>query len=225
MTEMGEFLVGAWLKEIKNCDFVQYNARLPEAGLPGLNEVDVIGLDLKNKIAYVCEVTTHVRGAQYGTYQETIEKIRRKFDRDMIFADKMLKDFPSRKYMFWSPVVPEGMLTAQLKDFEDTGVEVVINEEYAERVEELKKAAHERENNSGNPAFRLLQILAHVRKPRVLPATALSPKSDHGEGHFPTYQKGSSCIQLGKPHQFVRRVSGTGSTYLHCSECGSSQTL
>ena len=53
-TEMGEYLVGAWLKEIKQCDFIQYNARLPKGHLPGLAEVDVIGLDLKNKIAYHC---------------------------------------------------------------------------------------------------------------------------------------------------------------------------
>ena len=43
-TEMGEYLVGAYLKIIKECDFVDYNVRQPGGGLEGLNELDVIGL-------------------------------------------------------------------------------------------------------------------------------------------------------------------------------------
>ncbi len=163
MTEMGEFLVGAWLKVIRKCDFIQYNARLPEPGLPGLGEVDVIGLDLKNKAAYLCEVTTHLQGLGYVDYPTTMKKLHAKFERDKAFADKMLKDFHTRKYMLWSPVVPEGKLTARLVELENDGVELVINKKYTERVEELKKAAHERKNDTGNPAFRLLQILAHMR--------------------------------------------------------------
>jgi len=163
-TEMGEYLVGAWLKEVKQCDFIQYNARLPEGHLPGLSEVDVIGLDLKNKIAYLCEVTTHLRGALYGTYQNTMKKIRDKFERDKKFSDKVLKDFPTRHYMLWSPVVPEGKLTSQLKALEGNGVELVVNRSYARRIEELTKAAREKANDTGNPAFRLLQILQHLKK-------------------------------------------------------------
>ena len=163
-TEMGEYLVGAWLKEVKECDFIQYNARLPEGHLPGLNEVDVIGLDLKNKIAYLCEVTTHLRGVLYGTYQKTIEKIRDKFAGDKEFSDKILKDFPTRHYMLWSPVVPEGKLTSQLTELERNGVELVVNRKYAERIRELTTAAHRKANDTGNPAFRLLQILEHLRE-------------------------------------------------------------
>ncbi|SRR5713101_8434777 len=137
-TEMGEYLVGAWLKEVKQCDFIQYNARLPEGHLPGLSEVDVIGLDLKNKIAYLCEVTTHLRGVLYGTYQNTIKKIRDKFDRDKKFSDKILGAFPIRHYMLWSPVVPEGKLTSQLTELEGKGVELVVNRKYAERIKEIE---------------------------------------------------------------------------------------
>jgi|SRR6267143_252132 len=162
-TEMGEFLVGAWLKEVKKCDFIQYNARLPEGHLPGLGEVDVVGLDLKNKIAYLCEVTTHLRGVLYGTYQKTLMKIQAKFKRDKEFADKMLTDFPTRRYMLWAPVVPKGKLTLQLTELEKEGVELVVNKNYAEQIDELTKAAREKANDTGNPAFRLLQILEHLR--------------------------------------------------------------
>lgn len=163
-TEMGEYLVGAWLKEIKECDFIQYNARLPEGHLPGLSEVDVIGLDLKNKIAYLCEVTTHLRGVLYGTYQNTLKKIRDKFERDKKFSDRILKDFPIRRYMLWSPIVPKGKLTSQLAELEATGVELVVNRKYAERIKELAKVAHKKANDTGNPAFRILQILEHLRE-------------------------------------------------------------
>jgi len=163
-TEMGEFLVGAWLKEVKKCDFIQYNARLPEGHLPGLSEVDVIGLDLKNKVAYLCEVTTHLRGVLYGTYQKTMKKIRDKFERDKAFSDKILKDFPTRHYMLWSPIVPGGKLTSQLMELEKKGVEIVVNRTYAERIDELTRAAREKANDTGNPAFRLLQILEHLRE-------------------------------------------------------------
>ena len=61
-TEVVEYIVGAYLKIIKGCDFLDYNVRPPGGGLEGLNELDVVGLDFKNKIVYLCEVTTHIRG-------------------------------------------------------------------------------------------------------------------------------------------------------------------
>ena len=44
------------------------------------------------------------------------------------------------------------------------GVELVLNKTYAERIKELTKAAREKANDTGNPAFRLLQILEHLRE-------------------------------------------------------------
>ena len=60
-TDIGEYIVGAYLKIIKKCDFVDYNVRPPGGGLEGLNELDVVELDFKNEIAYLCEVTTQER--------------------------------------------------------------------------------------------------------------------------------------------------------------------
>ncbi len=63
---MGEFLVGEYLKIIKKCDVVSYNVRPPETGIEGLGELDVVGLDFPNKAAYLCEVSTHLGGLEYG---------------------------------------------------------------------------------------------------------------------------------------------------------------
>ena len=77
---MGEYIVGAYLKLIKKCDFVDYNVRRPNGGLAGLNEIDLIGLDFKKKRAYLCEVTTHLDGVLHGSSKElTCEKIQKKF--------------------------------------------------------------------------------------------------------------------------------------------------
>ncbi len=169
MTEMGEFLVGAWLKVVQKCDFIQYNDRLPGGHMQGLAEVDVIGLNLNSKEAYLCEVTTHLRGLGIKDYPTTMEKLKTKFLSDKNYADKMLKEFPTRHYMFWSPVVPEGQYTVGLNELKkelekDLNLELVINRQYAERVEQLKNEAHEKHEDTGNPAFRLLQILGHLKQ-------------------------------------------------------------
>jgi hypothetical protein len=54
-TEPGEYLVGAYLKLVEECDVVDYNVRTPGGGLEGLGELDVVGLNFKTKTAYVCK--------------------------------------------------------------------------------------------------------------------------------------------------------------------------
>lgn len=62
---MGELIVGAYLKQIEGCDFIEYNVRSRGGGLKGLDELDVIGLNFVTNTAYLCEVTTHLLGALY----------------------------------------------------------------------------------------------------------------------------------------------------------------
>jgi len=50
-TDVGEYIVGAYLKIIEECDVIDYNVRVPGGGLEGLNELDVVGLDFKNQTA------------------------------------------------------------------------------------------------------------------------------------------------------------------------------
>ena len=162
-TEMGEYLVGAYLKMVKGCDIVDYNVRRPGGGLAGLDELDVMGLDFKNKTAYLCEVTTHLEGLLIGKGNEsTIKKISEKYKKQQTYAENHLSDFPNRHFMFWSPVVRVGYLTTHLGKID--GLELVINETYASYIDVLQKLAKKITYDTGNPAFRLLQILEHLRR-------------------------------------------------------------
>jgi len=160
-TDIGEFIVGAYLKIILECDFVDYNVRPPGGGLSGLEELDVVGLDFKNKSAYLCEATTHIRGVLYKNNEETVRRILKKFNRQKKYAKEQLKDFPDRHYMLWSPVVPRGFITENLEKQKD--LELIINEKYSVCVKQLREKARELTNDTGNPFFRMLQILEHLR--------------------------------------------------------------
>jgi hypothetical protein len=155
-TEMGEYLVGAYLRLIKKCDVVDYNVRPPGGKLQGLNELDVVGLDFKKKLAYVCEVTTHIRGAR----PTVVGRMRRKSRHQREYARKYLQGF-SPKFMFWSPIVPRG-IESELKKLR--GLELVVNCEFAQCVKELEERAKKWTHDTNNPVFRTLQILARLRR-------------------------------------------------------------
>ena len=160
-TGIGEYIVGAYLKLKLNCDFVDYNVRPPGGGLKGLEELDVIGLDFKGKIAYLCEVTTHIRGTLYKDNRTTVERIKKKHLRQKEYASKYLAAFSEVHYMFWSPVVPVGYITEHLAGID--GLESIINGTYKKRVEELRELARTTTHDTQNPFFRTLQILEHLR--------------------------------------------------------------
>jgi hypothetical protein len=161
-TEVGEYAVGAYHKLVENCDFVDYNVRPSGGGLAGLAELDVVGLRLSGKVAFVCEVTTHLEGLNYGTYDLTLRRLEEKSKRQRIYAQKNLKHFNTIHFMLWSPVVRRGKITHELEKI--TGLELVINEEYGRRIEELQEMAARMTRDTGNPFFRILQLLAHLRK-------------------------------------------------------------
>jgi len=70
--------------------------------------------------------------------------------------------------MFWSPVVPVGYLTEHLPQIR--GLELVINQHYAAKIEELRSLARTETHDAGNEFFRALQILEHLR-PSKSPVT------------------------------------------------------
>ena len=61
----------------------------------------------------------------------------------------------------WSPYVPKGYLTKAFDKMSD--IDFIINERYTECVEELRELAKNTTNDAGNPFFRALQILEHLR--------------------------------------------------------------
>jgi Holliday junction resolvase-like predicted endonuclease len=159
-TEMGEYIVGACLKLLRGCDFVDYNVRRPGGGLAGLNEIDVVGLDFKSKTAYLCEVTTHLDGLLYVNAKTTLERINKKYEKLMDYAKDFLSDFPNRHFMFWSPVVRES-IASELEKID--GLELIINKDYTAYVGLLQELAKKGTHDTGNPTFRVLQILGHLR--------------------------------------------------------------
>jgi len=161
-TEMGEYIVGAYLRIIKHCDFIDYNVRSIEGGLKGLNELDVLGLRFKDRTAYVCEVTTHIRGLLYKNNKATVAGVKLKYQRQKEYARESLRNFPNRHFMFWSPKVPEGYITKGLRRIR--GLELVINADYTQCIDELRRKARIMSNDTGNPFFRVLQILERLRE-------------------------------------------------------------
>ena len=159
-TEMGEYLVGAYLKLIERCDFVDYNVREPGGGLAGLNELDVVGVNLKTHTAYLCEVATHVRGLLYQGNDASVRRVRKKYDYQKEYAKRHLSDFDPR-FMFWSPVVPKGFLTQRLPEI--SGLELVINGAYKAKVNALLEIAGHEKQGTQNPVFRVFQILRSMR--------------------------------------------------------------
>ncbi|MBN1584467.1 MAG: hypothetical protein JXA89_27425 [Anaerolineae bacterium] len=160
-TTMGEYVVGAYLKQCLGCDVIDYNVRPPDDGLKGLAEFDVVGLRFKDKRAYICEVVTHLDGIKYGNNATTIERIKKKHERQRDYAREHLSDFEP-VFMLWSPVVPVGYLTEYLGAIKT--LELCINGTYSECIDELRDQARSTTRDAGNPFFRALQILEHLRE-------------------------------------------------------------
>jgi len=172
MATMGEYVVGAYLKVIEGCDFVDYGARPPGGGLEGLDELDVVGLRFRDRSAFLCEVTTHLHGMGHASgYEGSLKRIRKKHEAQKRYAEKHLKAFPRSRFMLWSPVVPRGRLTSELENIE--GLELVINEQYTESVSRLLAEAKKTAADIGNPFFRALQILQHLRRQPGRPPDAV----------------------------------------------------
>ena len=156
MPETGEEIVGAWLRYMASCEFVEYGVQIPGAG-----EIDVVGLSLRHNRAYVCEVATHIHGLQYKDNRGTIEK---KFLRAKEYADDALRSV-NVSYEFWSPVVRTGLQLDAVKQVQSAlrdgpGIELaaIINASYRDRLKELRQVASELTRNASHPVLRLLQI-------------------------------------------------------------------
>lgn len=72
-TQIGELIVGAYLRIINDCELVSYNQRSKEVGRQ--MEVDVLGVESTEgtQTVYACEVVTHIDGMNYNGTLETDE--------------------------------------------------------------------------------------------------------------------------------------------------------
>ena len=98
--DIGENLVASYLRYVERCDFVVHNTHLEEEQ----GEVDVVGMKFGAEPSVIfCEVTTHIRGMQYGSsYDRTVAKVADKIRRARVFAESLFPDVATR-YEIWSP--------------------------------------------------------------------------------------------------------------------------
>ena len=82
----GEELVSSYLRYIRGCEFIQKNLYTVDTQ----GEIDVVGINLKEKSVYICEVAIHlITGLQYtkGTAPNNVQKLIQKLGRDIEYAN------------------------------------------------------------------------------------------------------------------------------------------
>jgi hypothetical protein len=163
--DIGESLVGSYLRYVLGCEFVLFNTYL--SGEQG--EIDVIGIRLgEPRDIYFAEVTTHLDGMTYGGNKQTVGKVRDKLLRAGRFAQQK---FPTDRHHFqvWSPRVAVGAMTTAFDEMtaefaaRDARLTFVINQTYGEAVQALIQVAKTNGKATSDPAFRLLQVLARAK--------------------------------------------------------------
>jgi hypothetical protein len=168
--DLGESLVGAYLRHIEGCQVVFYNSFLSHTQ----GEIDVVGVKSvpgqNRKIVFICEVTTHIGGMliTHRGKSDTNTVVKSKLGRLREFA---LLTFEGEdiRYQWWSPVVPVGKTTdgfaQRIKEADENGesVQFIYNAEYAQRVQALADHARTNSSTTAEPAYRMLQILTHLR--------------------------------------------------------------
>lgn len=178
MQNIGEEICGEYLTHILKCDFVSYNILTPDVQ----GEIDVVGIDLTKKIIYVCEVATHTQGLLYVTNKKAddFNRFYSKFVKDINYAKSKFENFQIIP-MLWSPVVKgigsnavyntmNELSKLKNKISVDFGLDLqlIINEEYHQRLSDLKKHASEVKSEFSSPVMRLFQIEKslenHLRK-------------------------------------------------------------
>jgi hypothetical protein len=186
--QWGELLVGAYHQRVTACDVVSYNHRSDEQG--DQMEADVIGIksDGQTQTVYTCEVVTHLDGKlysgtpdtdrweQYGgtDYQYSLEKLWTKFRNDHQYVNDVFGSADEYVFQFWSPVVTGwqrgGKLIDGLNKLEsdfmretECDFELVINQDYSERISQLEDEAEGDTSDYGSPGFRFIQILENLK--------------------------------------------------------------
>ncbi len=166
---IGEELVASYLRHIKGCEFTQQNLYTPDTQ----GEVDIVGINLKLRQVFVCEVAIHLStGLQYtkGNQPNNVQKLTEKFSRDIEYAEKYFPDY-ERHFMLWSPVVRNtrpGSKYNQWKDLQEidqiirekynTRLDFIVNERFATCLDEMRRLAASKTEELKCPVLRLMQI-------------------------------------------------------------------
>jgi hypothetical protein len=162
--DLGESLVGAYMRHIERCSIVLYNSFFADKQ----GEIDVVAVKPQDagrpRLVYVCEVTTHIGGMA----RATVAKIPAKLSRLREFADMTFPD-EEHRFQWWSPYVSSGATTTGFERLsaewkaEGRSLEFVINDEYTRRTAQLVEHARKNPSTTNEPAYRMLQMLTRLR--------------------------------------------------------------
>jgi hypothetical protein len=171
----GEEVAGEYLKIILGCDFVEYNLYTPDVQ----GEIDVVGINAKEKTVYICEVATHlVTGLQYvqNKQPDNVNRFTKKFRKNIEYANKYFPEY-EKHFMLWAPIVKKSGLNAKNNQMNDITeiqdilkseygvyIEPVINQEYAKCLSELRAYAAKETKELKSPLLRLMQIEEKLTK-------------------------------------------------------------
>jgi len=166
---LGERLVGDYLRHIKGCDFVDFNVYTKEVQ----GEIDVIGVNLAKREAFIGEVVTHLTtGIQYvrNARPDTSDRLIKKFTKDIQYGNTAFSGY-AVTYMLWSPVVRRSRGKPQYDQFghlrrvestirKNTGIAIVmvINADYIAAIADLRTFARRESKELKSPVMRFLQI-------------------------------------------------------------------
>ncbi|HEV7798600.1 MAG TPA: hypothetical protein VGO73_10615 [Pyrinomonadaceae bacterium] len=175
MANVGEILVGDYLRMCKGCDFIDYNVYTRDAQ----GEIDVVGIDNKIPRVYICEVAIHLTtGLQYTKNKrpDTCERLTAKFMKDIDYAEKYFPGY-KKEFMLWSPIVKDAKgkieynqrdhLQRMVKEIQlrkQVTVQLIVNKEFHQAFMELKIYAAKTSEELKSPVLRLLQIEAWLEK-------------------------------------------------------------
>jgi|HubBroStandDraft_3_1064219.scaffolds.fasta_scaffold50619_2 hypothetical protein len=166
---IGEEICGEWLRHVKKCEFIQYNLKTPDVQ----GEIDVIGLNMKDRIVYACEVAIHlITGLQYvkENQPDNVGRLTAKFKKDIAYLSKEFPDY-TRVYMLWSPIVRNqkiGSKHNQLRDIKNIAdtlkseyqvqIELIVNRKFQEALEALRAVARDISKELDSSVMRYLQV-------------------------------------------------------------------
>ena len=175
MINLGEELVAAYLENIKGCEFIQQNLYTPDVQ----GEIDVVGIDLKTKSIYVCEVAIHLTtGLRYVKNRQpnNVNKLTEKFSKDIEYANKYFPDY-EKHFMLWSPIVKNSKETSKYNQTKDLKkikqnifskykieLEFIVNEKFLYCLNELREFAKGETKALKSPVLRLMQVEESLKK-------------------------------------------------------------
>jgi hypothetical protein len=175
MQNIGEEIAGEYLKFVKGCEFIEYNLYTPDVQ----GEIDVIGINMKERSVYICEVAIHlITGLQYTRNKapDNVNRFLNKFRKNIPYAERYFAEY-KKHFMLWSPIVKNPGIKAkhnqtndvleiqsQLRQEFSYDLELVINEHYQSAIDQLRAIAGKETKELKSPVLRMLQIEEKLKK-------------------------------------------------------------